>query len=851
MANDQTGYLYGIQNGDTLDSIAKNHSLVSWESIYYHPKNVSYATTYLDHTNVKPGEVVWVPSKDHLSIQPAGEDLFLFLQGIRLFFNGHMHIQSNNACPLPITWSLLAIQKSLKNIPFISREIQDREQINNTAAGLVGTLFAGRFGKIGRLSTNVVAKVYLNHINSKDSGGQTSPFVMTADELEEWNKTQEKLGEETEGKLNDFLKKRNRYYSPCCPFEMISCALLMDFTYAHYWGKFGIPIYLQTASSNDVYFINDYIRVGTKQVQHERLNGITYYTTELDCSLGVLNPVTEENTTLHQRCHLFAGPIKPKSTAENSLSLHFNLFKKRMFATPQNPDIPDDENSYLWFDGDLKLAEALVQKRFVHLIDKLPGQEQSWCENYKKQITLSEAAAIEDPYKFLLFYHFDPRRHINCNPKSRGMMAKQLAANIIKDHAFFRYRIGKSESRREQELILTPDPNLNNVAVWEEMFSDKLPPDKHVILDSEEEAYSKIFTIGPDKANSKGIFWGMKVYPRLGYRPDDYIGPNSYSQLKNLYEFCAKNNVPMFAHCSRGGMSIADYYNYNRYDIPSNQGEYMAIDEECKFADNNASPLNWKKVCSDYPDLKLCLAHFGGYDEWKHVGDFSKVKPPKVFHLPIGVEPKNDDEKASVYYHWIDSIASQIQTHPKGNLYTDLACFTIVDDRFINSLTDIEDEKKVEQYINLVANNLIFLLQKYSKLKENLLIGTDWYMAETDKKEGIGEYFDRMFSVMKKVSAVFKYDAWHQFGVVNQAKFLGLVKNENGQMKIDMDLLKKYGERLEMVRKNTDWQNAIKKDIESKKFQSDLLKQLQKFQLGIVIDPSTEIGANNNLLILQ
>ena len=75
-----------------------------------------------------------------------------------------------------------------------------------------------------------------------------------------------------------------------------------------------------------------------------------------------------------------------------------------------------------------------------------------------------------------------------------------------------------------------------------------------------------------------GAFKGVKVYPVMGFTPDD-------RRLYPIYEYCMDNGIPITAHCENGGIpGLDDYYHL-------------------------AHPGNWEKVLKTFPDLKLNLAH--------------------------------------------------------------------------------------------------------------------------------------------------------------------------------------------------------------------------------------------------
>jgi len=76
-------------------------------------------------------------------------------------------------------------------------------------------------------------------------------------------------------------------------------------------------------------------------------------------------------------------------------------------------------------------------------------------------------------------------------------------------------------------------------------------------------------------------FVGVKLYPSLGYRVDD-------GSLDGLFALCNEKRVPLTMHCNTGGF----YADRNFID--------------------HCSPEPWGKILRDYPDIRICFAHFGG-----------------------------------------------------------------------------------------------------------------------------------------------------------------------------------------------------------------------------------------------
>lgn len=79
-------------------------------------------------------------------------------------------------------------------------------------------------------------------------------------------------------------------------------------------------------------------------------------------------------------------------------------------------------------------------------------------------------------------------------------------------------------------------------------------------------------------ALKEDTFKGVKIYPVMGFTPDD-------RRLYPIYEYCMENSIPITAHCENGGIpGLDDYYQL-------------------------AHPNYWAMVLEDFPRLKLNLAH--------------------------------------------------------------------------------------------------------------------------------------------------------------------------------------------------------------------------------------------------
>ncbi len=180
-------------------------------------------------------------------------------------------------------------------------------------------------------------------------------------------------------------------------------------------------------------------------------------------------------------------------------------------------------------------------------------------------------------------------------------------------------------------------------------------------------------------------FFGVKVYPALGYLPSDPV-------LMQIFEICEQKNIPITTHC--GGYAVHSTNN----DIEvrglklDEKGEYQQFAETVSFSlpkshgDYFNTPLNWEPVLKKFPKLKLNLAHFGGGGEWE-----------------VFVNQRKNLERKS------DSAVSQIidLMYRYKNVYADFA-YTMSRPYFYETLRQLIEDNKV--------------------IGERVMYGTDFYM---------------------------------------------------------------------------------------------------------------------------
>ena len=100
-------------------------------------------------------------------------------------------------------------------------------------------------------------------------------------------------------------------------------------------------------------------------------------------------------------------------------------------------------------------------------------------------------------------------------------------------------------------------------------------------------------------------FRGVKFYPPSGYRPlhntEDDVPPGTdpahvEAMIRNLYDYCTGEGIPIFTHCQPEGMDAR----------PGSGGL--------------SHPYGWRDVLREYPGLRLCIGHAGGEPAWFKAG---------------------------------------------------------------------------------------------------------------------------------------------------------------------------------------------------------------------------------------
>lgn len=224
-------------------------------------------------------------------------------------------------------------------------------------------------------------------------------------------------------------------------------------------------------------------------------------------------------------------------------------------------------------------------------------------------------------------------------------------------------------------------------------------------------------TTGISELDNAAPFIGMKLYPTLGYHPQD-------STLQDIYAVCEAKSIPITTHC--GGLRTRT--NKRSVEVGVRRIKNGKIVDEKKvvklqskkhFKNVFLDPLHWDKMLQKFPKLKLNLAHFGDAEEW-----ISFHKNPR-------------DAKSHVF-------KSLKMIEKYDNVYADIS-YSYFDD----------DNRRV-----------ITGMMQMDKYKNRILNGSDFFLTEIEK------YSTRQF--LDKLQKAFKLDpdGYHLLTAVNPYRFL-------------------------------------------------------------------------------
>jgi predicted TIM-barrel fold metal-dependent hydrolase len=204
-----------------------------------------------------------------------------------------------------------------------------------------------------------------------------------------------------------------------------------------------------------------------------------------------------------------------------------------------------------------------------------------------------------------------------------------------------------------------------------------------------EELYTLFLRAFPANGTS---FFGVKIYPSLGYLPSDF-------RLEPIYKICEEKNIPVLTHCGGNFVSTAEEETSNSFilteNFDPNDRVEIKFNNRKKMGDFLNQPEHWEIVLNRFPNLKLNIAHFGSPVTWDN------SNPDPIFSNPPIVR-KVDKAKRK------ETIIGLMENERFKGVYADFS--------FNISETN-------------TFNNLLNVLNQNPTVRERTMFGTDFWVV--------------------------------------------------------------------------------------------------------------------------
>lgn len=205
-----------------------------------------------------------------------------------------------------------------------------------------------------------------------------------------------------------------------------------------------------------------------------------------------------------------------------------------------------------------------------------------------------------------------------------------------------------------------------------------------------------------DAIENKG-FKGVKFYPPLGYKAYSDKNPKYRSRIKQLFQYCSDQKIPVFTHCNNKGFEAH----------PKIKSGY------------NANPKFWEMALMEHPNLILCLGHAGGSEGW-----FSENLDSDYTNAS-DIQAKDISDKSSIQEkNWNKSYAALV--YKLCVTYDNVYCDTSYLDDMIKSNGHFNSRLKENYRIRLLK-----LFQEGEGFNKKIMYGSDWHMLFQEGKNKV------------------------------------------------------------------------------------------------------------------
>jgi len=684
---------------------------------------------------------------------------------------------------------------------------QKRSLLTDMTASL--TQLAKDYGKIARQNSFFVAGLYKDDVIAESILGinsrvgiephalspmeQREGVIDDTDAADAGLADREKLVDDRTSReeKNLFPVVSGHYYglnigSYLVPSFSMSVIHGMELMFAHYWGAYGIPIYIPYRGK--LYYIAD----------------------------NLVNPGNHREKWYN-------------IYDTNNLSIRMFLERRRRPVSLANQEVLDNT----------RLGNGV---KYTHFLKEAPASEMWQLEDFVKHMDYTVAAVVRYPLEYLPFYHVDPRRFFapwdaisryndfyicGSNGAFEKANSEEIKRNVIggtDSFESFKYRMDIKEVK--SNLIHKANGEWRKGLFWGVKMYAALGYPPYLCVTSEAK---KAF-----RCLEEGDYGGLLEFYRFCADHEVPITCHGSPQGMTIADpgTYLKEYLKDHSDTEYGPMTSS---------FPVDGKSFM---HGIGLIDSFSSPDSWRKVLDALGEgrenkLRLCLAHFGGkgffsgefrYDvgspySWMHkivdlindcegiYTDISCFGFDSFVPLPEEITPGlYSSVRDKISGGFIDTVYRPETRYEKNNMVIikyiyaprgthDAKNLALLRLYIILEYPNETDGLSYYKELYKTAQGLSALIERHSRLRHRVLFGTDWPMSEM-KVKGVQRYNSAMFVLLQLVT-VFRdneWDAWHQFAVINPLRFLGLLEDPDDNLdgyRLDMGKIDKMREAIE------------------------------------------------------
>jgi len=355
--------------------------------------------------------------------------------------------------------------------------------------------------------------------------------------------------------------------------------------------------------------------------------------------------------------------------------------------------------------------------------------ENSAFQSWRHQIRDTEEAAKANPLRLFPLFSYDPRRY-----RRPSVQHRQYNSGVFNSVRFpYNYSDGDN---------FTCEP-------WDNPFNN---------------------IAGYNNSRDINKFWlGFSMNPQLGFRPLDERCP----YLPEFYKECQIKQIPIHVHCTPEGFVTHEAALYIEECANRNLGNTVANDcgrtlastmfagkedvaensELDHFYKNYGHPQNWWQVLDKFPNLRVCLAGFGGNSEWRH--ESMQTWLGSNFENSPFLPPRE----------WIRSMIILACKYP--NVYIDISGLDI-------------SNAVIGSGLKWMLESIAHEDRGFGCLKNKLIFGSGWYhsyLSGTIKRVdnvGYNNYCNEVGRFISNIDA----DLWKRISLINTWIFYRLTTDK-------------------------------------------------------------------------